>query len=143
MFRALKPGGVFFSYDPLAYNPAINIYRRMAADVRTPDESPLTVGDLRLARKYFANVGHREFWLSTLLLFVKYYLKDRVHPNSDRYWKRILRETPESLRWWTPLSSLDRILTRIPGLRWLAWNMVMWGQKPHDASCQEGGSSHA
>ena len=25
--RALKPGGFFFSYDPLVYNPAINLYR--------------------------------------------------------------------------------------------------------------------
>jgi len=130
MSRALKPGGVFFSYDPLAYNPVINVYRRMATGVRTPDESPLTVADLKLAQKYFSNVGHREFWLSTLLLFVKYYLKNRVHPNADRYWKRILRETPESLRWWMPLRALDRALTRVPGLRWLAWNMVMWGQKP-------------
>lgn len=130
MSRALKPGGVFFSYDPLAYNPVINVYRRMAMGVRTPDESPLTVADLRLARKYFSNVGHREFWLSTLLLFVKYYLKDRVHPNADRYWKRILRETPKSLGWWTPLRDLDRVLTCIPGLRWLSWNIVMWGEKP-------------
>lgn len=130
MFRALKPGGAFFSYDPLAYNPVINIYRRMAVRVRTPDESPLTIGDLKLAQKYFSNVGHREFWLSTLVLFVKYYLKDHVHPNSDRYWKRILRETPRTLRWWAPLASLDRLFTRIPGLRWLSWNVVMWGQKP-------------
>jgi SAM-dependent methyltransferase len=129
MNRALKPGGVFFSYDPIAYNPAINVYRRMATGVRTPDESPLTVADLKLARKFFSNVGHREFWLSTLLLFVKYYLKDHVRPNSDRYWKRILRETPETLRWWMPLRSLDRVLTRIPGLRWMAWNVVMWGEK--------------
>ncbi len=42
MNRALKPGGRFFSYDPLAYNPVINMYRRMATEVRTPDESPLT-----------------------------------------------------------------------------------------------------
>ena len=130
MSRALKPGGAFFSYDPLAYNPIINIYRRMATGVRTPDESPLTAADLRLAKKYFSNVGHREFWISAQLLFIKYYLKDRVHPNADRYWKRILRETPESLRWWVPLRALDRALTRIPGLRWMAWNMVMWGQKP-------------
>ena len=40
--RALKPGGRFFSYDPLAYNPLINFYRRMATAVRTPVESPLT-----------------------------------------------------------------------------------------------------
>ena len=48
--RALRPGGRFFSYDPLAYNPAINVYRRMATEVRTPDESPLTVADLKLAK---------------------------------------------------------------------------------------------
>lgn len=127
--RALKPGGMFISYDPLAYNPIINVYRRMATSVRTPDESPLTTADLRLARKYFAHVQHREFWISTLLLFVKYYLIDRVHPNQERYWKRILREKPEDLRWWMPLRALDRVLSRIPLVRWLAWNMVLWGRK--------------
>jgi len=129
MSRALKPGGMFFSYDPLAYNPAINIYRRMATKVRTPDESPLTVLDLKLARKYFRNVGHREFWILSLLLFAKYYLKDRVHPNEDRYWKRILREPPNALWWWKPLRAMDSTLTRTPLFRWLAWNMVMWGEK--------------
>ncbi len=130
MLRALKPGGFFYSYDPIAYNPVINVYRRMATGVRTPDERPLKIEDLRLARRYFSNLGHREFWLSTQMLFVKYYVKDRVHPNSDRYWKRILRETRETLSWWTPLLALDNLLTRISGLRWLAWNVVMWGQKP-------------
>ncbi len=127
--RALKPGGRFFSYDPVAYNPAINVYRRIATEVRTEDESPLTLADLRLARKYFPNVQHREFWISTLLLFVKYFAVDRVHPNQDRYWKRVLRETPKRLRWWMPLRALDRALTRVPLVRWLAWNMVMWGEK--------------
>jgi SAM-dependent methyltransferase len=129
MNRALKPGGKFFSYDPLAYNPAINVYRRIANQVRTPDESPLTVADVKLAREYFGNVGHREFWLLTLLLFVKYYLLDGVNPNQDRYWKRILRETPGRLWWWMPLRALDRVLTRIPFVRWLSWNVVMWGEK--------------
>lgn len=127
--RALKPGGFFFSYDPLAYNPAINVYRRIATEVRTEDESPLKIADLRLARRYFPNVQHREFWISTLLLFVKYFALDRVHPNQDRYWKRILRETPQSLRWWMPLRAIDTALTRLPLLRWMAWNMVMWGEK--------------
>jgi ubiquinone/menaquinone biosynthesis C-methylase UbiE len=127
--RALKPGGCFFSCDPLAYNPAINVYRRIATEVRTEDESPLTRADLRLARKYFAGVQHREFWISTLFLFVKYYAVDRVHPNQDRYWKRILRETPERLRWWMPLRAMDMALTQMPLLRWMAWNMVMWGEK--------------
>lgn len=129
MSRALKTGGMFFSYDPLTYNPLINIYRGMATAVRTPDESPLSVADLRLARKYFSHVGHREFWISSLVLFAKYYLLDRIHPNEDRYWKRILREKPEALRWWLPLRRLDSVLTRIPLVRWLAWNVVIWGQK--------------
>jgi SAM-dependent methyltransferase len=130
MSRALKPGGIFFSYDPLAYNPLINIYRRMATEVRTPDEAPLTAADIALARKYFTGVRHREFWISALALFLKYYLVDRIHPNQDRYWKRILRETPKRLRWWTPLRALDNVLTRTPLVRWLAWNVVVWGRKP-------------
>jgi ubiquinone/menaquinone biosynthesis C-methylase UbiE len=134
MNRVLKPGGRFFSYDPLAYNPAINVYRRMATTVRTSDESPLTTGDIQLARKYFRNVRHREFWISALALFVKYYLKDRVHPNQDRYWKRILLETPETLWWWAPLRLLDQVLTRLPVVHWWAWNVVMWGQKGPETS---------
>jgi SAM-dependent methyltransferase len=131
--RVLKPGGRFFSYDPLAYNPAINIYRKMATEVRTPDERPLTRGDVKLASKYFSNFGHREFWIASLALFAKYYLKDRVHPNRDRYWKRITHETEKDLCWWMPLRSADAVLTRIPGVRWLAWNVVMWGEKKADS----------
>ena len=128
--RVLKPGGRFFSWDPITYNPVINVYRRMATESRTPDETPLGLADLRRARRYFANVQHREFWIATLVLFVKYYLVDRVHPNEDKYWKRVLRETDASLGWWKVFLALDRVLTRIPGIRWLAWNMVMWGEKP-------------
>jgi SAM-dependent methyltransferase len=130
MQRALKPGGWFFSWDPLAYNPVINVYRRMASAVRTEDEAPLSFADARLARRYFPNLQHREFWILTLSLFLKYYFIDRVHPNDDRYWKRIFRETAATLWWWKPLAAIDRWLTRIPLVRRLAWNMVMWGEKP-------------
>jgi 2-polyprenyl-3-methyl-5-hydroxy-6-metoxy-1,4-benzoquinol methylase len=128
--RALKPGGRFFSWDPIAYNPVINIYRKMASKVRTEDEFPLTFADISIAREYFINVGHREFWIATLALFLKYYLVDRVHPNQDRYWKRILKESNRNLWWWQPLRLIDAVLTRLPIVRRLAWNMVMWGEKP-------------
>jgi SAM-dependent methyltransferase len=136
--RVLKPGGRFFSWDPIAYNPIINVYRRMADKVRTEDESPLRLSDLRLVKEGFSNVGHREFWIATLALFIKYYLLDRVHPNEDWYWKRVFKETPASLWWWYPLRALDAVLTRLPGIRYLAWNMVMWGTKPTGAEdeCQ-------
>jgi SAM-dependent methyltransferase len=130
IFRALRPGGRFFSIDPLAYNPLINVYRRMATKVRTEDERPLTFADVTTAREFFADVRHREFWIASLALFMKYFLLDRVHPNDDRYWKRIYTESRRSLWWWLPLRQADRVLTRLPIVRRLAWNMVMWGSKP-------------
>jgi 2-polyprenyl-3-methyl-5-hydroxy-6-metoxy-1,4-benzoquinol methylase len=127
--QALLPGGHFFSIDPLRYSPAINAYRRMATKVRTEDERPLGFEDFALAHKYFVNAGHREFWIFTQALFLKYFLVDGVHPNQDRYWKRIFNESPGSLWWWYPLRFADGFATRLPLLRRLAWNMVLWGQK--------------
>jgi len=127
--KALKPGGRFFSIDPVAYNPVINRYRNMATEVRTEDESPLGLKDLKMVQRFFPDVQHREFWLSSLVLFVKYWLVDNVHPNQDRYWKRILKETDRSLWWWKPLRAVDEILTRVPGLRWWSWNTVLYGSK--------------
>ncbi len=128
--RALRPGGRCFFWDPLAYNPAINLYRRMATTVRTPDENPLRFEVLGAFRRHFVDVRHREFWLLTLLLFLKYYFVDRVHPNDDRYWKRILDEDPRLLAWWfSPLQRADEVLLRVPLLRRLAWNTVIWGTR--------------
>ncbi len=132
--QALKPGGRVFFWDPLAYNPVINVYRRMATAVRTADESPLTFADVRRVRHYFVNVRHREFWLLSLALFLKYYFVDRIHPNQQRYWKLIYAETPRRLWWWRPLAGLDAALTRVPLLRRLAWNIVICGEKPVPAA---------
>ena len=105
----------------------------MAMEVRTEDESPLRLADLALMKKYFVDLEYRMFWVAALALFLKYYLLDRVSPNSDRYWKRILKESDSSLRWWKPLVAIDSILTRLPLVRWMAWNIVVSGRKP-DAS---------
>jgi SAM-dependent methyltransferase len=131
VFRALKPGGRCFFWDPLAYNPAINVYRRLASGVRTEDEHPLTFEIVSQLRRRFVDVGHREFWLSTLTLFLKYYFVDRLDPNQVRYWKRILEEDPARIGWWfAPLQALDSVLLRIPLVRRLAWNIAVWGTKP-------------
>ena len=101
----------------------------MANQVRTQDEAPLTFAITKLADRYFDDVQHREFWIAGLSLFLKYYFVDGIHPNQDRYWKRIYRETNKSLWWWLPLRSIDTVLCRIPMLRAMAWNMVMSGTK--------------
>ncbi len=129
--RALRPGGRCFFWDPLTYNPAINLYRRIATAVRTTDEHPLDFSVLGVFRRHFVAVRHREFWLTTLLLFAKYYLVDRVHPNAERYWKRILDEDPARIGWWfSPLQRADELLLRLPLVRRLAWNTVIWAERP-------------
>lgn len=128
--RLLKPEGIFVSWDPLCYNPIINVYRRLASKVRTEDEAPLSRADFKLLRRTFPRSRVDFFWLSTQLLFLKYWVFDRLSPSRVRYWKRIYDETDASLWWWKPLRWLDQsILLRLPGIRWLAWNGVFIGRK--------------
>jgi 2-polyprenyl-3-methyl-5-hydroxy-6-metoxy-1,4-benzoquinol methylase len=135
---ALKQGGLFIAIDPIKYNPLINVYRRMATDVRTVDERPLGYSDILLSKKFFPNIKHREFWLLTLLIFIKYYLIDKKSPNEFRYWKLILDETKDTIgKWFLPLSRLDSLLLRLPIVKALAWTVVQWGTKDDICSYKE------
>lgn len=128
--RLLKPGGVFAAWDPVAYNPLINIYRRMATSVRTSDEHPLRCRDIAIIRKYFPDCSVSGYWLCTLLIFVKFYILDRVDPNKERYWKKIVNEHQLLRRYYYPLEFCDRILLTIfPFMKWICWNMVVIGRK--------------
>lgn len=135
---ALRPGGTFVAWDPVKYNPIINVYRRMASEVRTEDERPLGFSDIARARRVFPNLKYRMFWLTTLVLFLRYFLVRRKHPNEMRYWKAILKEREEDIGWWFgPLQRLDTFLLRIPLVKSLAWNVVMWGSKNDAATGQD------
>jgi SAM-dependent methyltransferase len=130
--RVLKPGGRFVSVDPLAYNPVINCYRRMATGVRTPDEHPLTRSDVATITGVFRGADVRMFWLLTQVLFLKFFLLDRVHPNSDRYWKRVYKpDVRHAVRGWFPrLAAIDDwLMRRVSPLRWWAWNVVVVAEK--------------
>ena len=128
--RVLRAGGAAVSWDPIAYNPIINVYRRMATEVRTSDEHPLRRADLELFKKHFRHYSSRFFWFSTLLVFLKFYLIDRVHPNEDRYWKRILTQENELRTSYLFLESIDRGLLKVfPSLRWLCWTVAVVAQK--------------
>lgn len=132
--RVVRPGGLVVTWDPLAYNPVINLYRRMATEVRTEDEAPLRFSVLREYGRHFRQVHHREFWLTSLSIFLKYFLVDRVHPNEDRYWKRIYRPQGRGTELvFRPLVALDQLLLRLPLLGHLAWNTVIWAREPRAA----------
>jgi SAM-dependent methyltransferase len=92
MQRVVKPGGYVCFWDPLMHNPIINIYRRMATQVRTPDETPLPINIIHQIRPLFRSIIWDTFWLASLWIFVQFYLVEKVHPNQERYWKKIIME---------------------------------------------------
>ncbi len=127
----LRPGGTFASWDPVAYNPLINIYRRVATAVRTPDEHPLRLRDIRAVTSRFATAEVSWFWFSTLLVFVWMVAVQRRNPNRERFWKKVV---DESERWkgvYAPLERFDTwVLGWLPFLRPLCWNVVIIGRSP-------------
>ena len=130
MKKVLKPEGVLVTWDPLHYNPVINNYRKKAMDVRTPDEHPLKWADLKLFNKHFSKVERKYFWLSSLLIFVFMAIVQRRDPNKERYWKSVVNESASWAPFYYPLALLDRILlTLIPPLRLLCWNVVVFSKK--------------
>jgi SAM-dependent methyltransferase len=124
--RVMKPEGMGCFIEPLSYNPIIEVYRRLAHTVRTPDERPLTFGDIDRMKPCFDQVSHREFWLLSLAIFGKFFLIDRAHPSKERYWKKIITDAPANAWWFRHLPRLDeRILRHAPLLGGLCWNTVI------------------
>lgn len=126
----LADDGILVTWDPLAYNPAINVYRAMATEVRTPDEHPLTWRDIRSFHRHFSKVETRYFWLTTLIIFVIMAIAQRRDPNKERFWKVILKEGPKWAWLYRPLEALDKaLLLLLPPLRLLCWNVVIIARK--------------
>lgn len=122
----LTSDGLFVSWDPLAYNPFINVYRSIATQVRTPDEHPLRWSDIKIFKKHFGEVETRYFWLTTLVIFLIMALAQRRDPNQERFWKVVVLEGKRWAWLYKPLEVLDRILLYIiPPLRLLCWNVVI------------------
>lgn len=121
----LKRGGTFVSWDPVAYNPLINVYRKIATEVRTVDEHPLTLSDISYVRSCFQSSSVKWFWFSTLLIFVCMAVFERRNPNRERYWKKVVEESKKWEWLYKPLERIDNLLLRIPFLRPLCWNVVI------------------
>ena len=52
--RLLKPGGTACFLEPMGHNPAINLYRRLSPQLRTPGEHPLRRDEIDSIRAAFA-----------------------------------------------------------------------------------------
>ena len=68
LHRILKPNGKFIFIEPLGINPLIIYFRNKTPDLRTIDEKPLRIKDLKLIKSFFSSVKYSFFDLATLAL---------------------------------------------------------------------------
>lgn len=129
MHRILKPGGKACFWDPLRHNPVINVYRRMATEVRTEDETPLDIGIVNFIRSLYSQTHYDTFWIATLWIFLQFYLVEKVNPNEERYWKKIILEQARLEKIYLRLEKLDRVLKKLPLMKRMAWNLAVVATK--------------
>lgn len=128
--RVLKKGGKAIFVDPLAYNPVIEAYRKIAYETRTPNEKPLKFSDVKKFKKKFAEVEHREFHFLTLFLFLWFYIVEKSNPNKEKYWKKILKVKGAEKAVLGVLCRMDEIVLKIfPPFRYWCWNIMTIVQK--------------
>lgn len=131
IYQVLARSGVAAFIEPLAHNPIINIYRKIATEVRTEDEKPFKISELEeMFTKQFDSFEHEEFWFFTTAIFLKFFLIDRVHPNKERYWKKIIKEVDKIEPLYGRLKKLDdMLLDSLLFLKRYCWNSVIIGKK--------------
>lgn len=119
--RVLRWGGKAVFIEPLGHNPFINLYRRLTPEMRTSDEHPLKVEDLKLAERFFETVSVEYYHLLTLLTI----------PLLDRSFFGSLVRT---------VDAVDSLLFRSVGaVRKFAWVAVICLRRPR----REEGASRA
>ncbi len=129
--KHLAPGGTLTSWDPLIYNPVINVYRMMAKDVRTPDERPLSRKELKIFKENFSDVTFQYYWFFTLIVFVLMFVFRGQNPNKVRFWKKVTDDASFWAPLYRPLEFLDRIVLKVfPFLKLLCWNVVVFAKGP-------------
>ncbi len=123
--RILKKGGKAIFIEPLGYNPMIQIYRKLAKDVRTKMERPFTFSDIKKLGKGFRYITHTEQQLFTTLIFVWFFVGERLNPSRARYWKKIIDESERYAKVFKFLEKIDWLILKIPLLKMLCWNTVV------------------
>lgn len=110
--RMLKSNGKGIFIEPLGINPAINLFRAMTPSLRTQDEHPLLMKDIKLAKRYFKKV-EIEFFHLFITLAVLF--------RNIRIFSRVVRV----------LDKVDALIFKLlPAMKPLAWMVVIRVSKP-------------
>ncbi len=105
--RVLRASGKAVFLEPMGHNPAINLFRKLTPGIRTPDEHPLLMRDIRNMKRYFRAVNGSFVNFTTLATV----------PFSRLPGCTFLRGT---------LRLFDKVLFRVmPPLQRFAWNVVL------------------
>lgn len=64
--RVMKDDGMAVFIEPLGHNPLINLYRKLTPNLRTVDEHPLLIKDLKMAERQFREVELKYFHFFSL-----------------------------------------------------------------------------
>lgn len=109
--RILKKNGHAVFIEPLGHNPFINFYRALTPQMRTEDEHPLKLEDIRLLKQYFHNVEVEYFSLFTLLAvpFRNMFVLDKLCGF---------------------FRSIDKAVFLIPFIKRYAWTIVIHASNP-------------
>ena len=111
--RVLSPSGAFIGTETLAHNPLIRRYRRRTPELRTAWEAEHILGrpQFQLISRYFERVDMVFFHLATLAAVP-------------------FRRTPFFPYLLAPLRLIDRLILKIPGLKWHAWQVLFIATGP-------------
>ncbi len=123
--RVLRPGGRALFLEPLGYNPAIELYRRVTPSQRTDDEHPLRRVDVDLMKERFGHVEISYFHLTSLAA-----LAFRSRPSFEA----VLGRLEATDRW---------LFSRVPALGLLAWFCLVELEHPRPSAVGRAGGPNA
>jgi SAM-dependent methyltransferase len=104
--RVLRPNGTALFWEPLGHNFLLNFYRRLTPNARTEDEHPLMKTDFKLIEKFFGNMDLTFCGFTTIATVP-------------------IRDTTAGDTMLSVLSQVDKMLFKLPKLKWQAWHVMM------------------
>jgi ubiquinone/menaquinone biosynthesis C-methylase UbiE len=107
IYRVLRKGGKAVFIEPLGHNPIINLFRWMTPKMRSTDEHPLKMEDLKFISKQFLAVQIKHYYLFSLFTFPF---------QNNRYCKKVARY----------LEGIEKnLFDRFPFIKKLSWQVII------------------
>jgi ubiquinone/menaquinone biosynthesis C-methylase UbiE len=105
--RVMREGGVAIFAEPLGHNPVVNWYRNRTPELRTPDEHPLLVRDLKAMARRFRTSRVTYFGM--------------IAPLLGLVSRNVRSSSPLTRAVW----ALDRLVCKVPFFNRYAWFCVV------------------